>query len=69
MPRLPTHPNLEQLRHQAKELLRAANAGEPGAVDAGAATDEVGLSPDDPKPASPEVAALLRDRIDLQSDR
>jgi ankyrin repeat protein len=32
MPRLPAHPNLEQLRHQAKELLRAAKAGEPDAA-------------------------------------
>ena len=28
MPTLPAHPNLDQLRHQAKDLLRAANAGE-----------------------------------------
>jgi len=32
MPTLPAHPNLEQLRRQAKELLRAAEAGEPDAV-------------------------------------
>jgi ankyrin repeat protein len=31
-------------------------------LDAGAATDEMTLSPDDPKPPSPEVAALLRAR-------
>ena len=32
MPTLPAHPNLDQLRRQAKELLRAATAGEPDAV-------------------------------------
>jgi ankyrin repeat protein len=28
MPTLPSHPNLDQLRHQARDLLRAARAGE-----------------------------------------
>ena len=28
MPTLPVHPNLDQLRHQAKDLLRAANSGD-----------------------------------------
>jgi Ankyrin repeats (3 copies)/Ankyrin repeat len=32
VPTLPAHPNLEHLRRQAKELLRAAKAGEPDAV-------------------------------------
>ena len=32
MPYLPSRPDLEQLRHQAKDLLRAANAGDPTAV-------------------------------------
>ena len=31
-------------------------------LDAGASTDGIALSPDDPKPPSPEVAALLRTR-------
>ena len=31
-------------------------------LDAGASTDGIALSPDDPKPPSPEVAALLRAR-------
>jgi hypothetical protein len=31
-------------------------------LDAGASTDGIVLSPDDPKPPSPEVAALLRAR-------
>ena len=57
MPRLPADPNLEQL-----ETVRTL-------LDAGAATDEIDLSSDDPKPASPEVSALLRARIDHQSDR
>lgn len=30
---LPPHPDLDQLRHQAKDLLRAAQTGEPGAVE------------------------------------
>ena len=30
--RLPVRPNLDQLRHQAKDLLRALQKGEPGAV-------------------------------------
>jgi ankyrin repeat protein len=38
-------------------------------LDAGAATDELSLSPDDPKPPSPEVAALLRARADRQSSQ
>lgn len=32
MPTLPAHPNLEQLRHQAKDLLRAARRGDPEAI-------------------------------------
>jgi ankyrin repeat protein len=32
MPTLPAHPNLDQLCHQAKELLRAAKAGDPHAL-------------------------------------
>ncbi|MCA1702536.1 MAG: hypothetical protein LC808_04415 [Actinobacteria bacterium] len=32
MPQLPPHPNLEQLRHQARDLLRAAVADDPAAV-------------------------------------
>ena len=32
MPTLPANPNLEQLRRQAKELLRAAKAGDPDAL-------------------------------------
>ena len=32
MATLPAHPHLGQLRHQAKDLLRAAGAGEPAAV-------------------------------------
>lgn len=32
MQTLPAHPNLDQLRHQARELLRAAKAGDPDAV-------------------------------------
>jgi hypothetical protein len=30
-------------------------------IEAGAATNEITLAPDDPKPPSPEVAALLRE--------
>ncbi|MDX6621738.1 MAG: hypothetical protein QOK36_4124, partial [Gaiellales bacterium] len=32
MPTLPAHPNLDQLRHQAKDLLRAANSGDDQAL-------------------------------------
>lgn len=32
MPELPTRPDLDQLRRQAKELLRAARAGDPAAL-------------------------------------
>lgn len=32
MPTLPAHPNLDQLRHQAKDLLRAAKAGDAEAL-------------------------------------
>src|SRR5262245_17303007 len=32
MPSLPTHPDLDQLRRQAKELLCAAQAGDPAAI-------------------------------------
>jgi hypothetical protein len=32
MPDLPVHANLDQLRHQAKDLLRAAKSGDPSAV-------------------------------------
>lgn len=45
MPILPAHPNLEHLRHQAKELLRAAKAGEPEAVRrVGAVSDRLTLT-------------------------
>jgi hypothetical protein len=33
MPTLPAHPNLDQLRHQAKDLLQAAKAGDTRAID------------------------------------
>ena len=32
MPDLPARPDLDQLRHQAKDLLRAAQHGDPGAT-------------------------------------
>jgi ankyrin repeat protein len=32
MPKLPAHPNLEQLRHQAKDLLHAARVGDRDAI-------------------------------------
>jgi hypothetical protein len=37
-------------------------------LDAGASTSGIVLSPDDPKPPSPDVAALLRDRGILEED-
>ena len=33
MPTLPAHPNLDQLRHQAKDLLRRAKAGDADALN------------------------------------
>jgi hypothetical protein len=33
MPTLSAHPNLDQLRHQAKDLLRAAKAGDADALN------------------------------------
>jgi hypothetical protein len=45
MPELPDRPDLDQLRHQARELLRAANNGEPSAVArVRAVSDQVTLS-------------------------
>jgi ankyrin repeat protein len=111
---LPAKPRLDHLRRQARDLLRAAQAGDTKAagriravsdvltlatvdargddggtplhaaaysgsgeqpashphpdwtgtvqalLDAGASARDITLSPDDPKPPSPEVAALLR---------
>ena len=45
MPSLPTHPDLDQLRRQAKELLRAAQAGDAAAIARiGAVSDELTLA-------------------------
>jgi len=33
MPELPSQPNLDYLRHQARRLLREAQAGDPGALE------------------------------------
>ena len=45
MPTLPANPNLDQLRRQAKELVRAARAGDRGALERiGAVSDEVTLA-------------------------
>jgi hypothetical protein len=45
MPTLPAKANLDQLRRQAKELVRGARAGDPGALDRiGAVSDEVTLA-------------------------
>ncbi|MHB1549439.1 MAG: hypothetical protein ACYCX8_11980, partial [Acidimicrobiales bacterium] len=33
MPELPSQPNLDHLRHQARRLLRDAQAGDPGALE------------------------------------
>ena len=46
MPSLPTRPNLEHLKKQAKHLLHDCNAGEAGAVDRmRAANLEAGATP------------------------
>jgi ankyrin repeat protein len=45
MPALPSYPDLDQLRHQAKDLLRAARAGDGAAVARiGAASDRMTLT-------------------------
>jgi ankyrin repeat protein len=45
MPTLPAHPNLDQLRHQAKDLLRAAKSGDQEALsEIGFASDRVTLA-------------------------
>ncbi len=45
MPTLPENPNLDQLRRQAKELVRAARQGDPGALDRiGSVSGEVTLA-------------------------
>jgi ankyrin repeat protein len=45
MPTLPSHPNLDQLRRQAKELLRAAQTGDPDATRRiGSVSDRLTLS-------------------------
>ncbi len=49
--RLPVRPNLDQLKHQAKDLLRAVRAGDPGAR-----ADFVELHPQCPSPADARLA-------------
>jgi hypothetical protein len=45
MPTLPGHPNLDQLRRQAKELVRAARKGDAGALERiGSASGKVTLA-------------------------
>lgn len=45
MPELPDRPDLDQLRRQARELLRAAASGEPdAAARLGAVSERVTLS-------------------------
>jgi len=48
--RFPVRPNLEQLRHQAKDLLRATRQGEPSAI--------AELRKHQPKLTDPEEAKL-----------
>ena len=49
--RLPVRPDLEQLRHQAKDLLRAIRRGEPDAI--------AELQQHHPQPPAPESAKLV----------
>ena len=53
---LPAHPNVRQLKHQAKDLLRAARAGEPAAL---AAFTEFHPEPIDPPSAKLADAHLV----------
>lgn len=48
---LPVRPNIDQLRHQAKDLLRAIHAGEPGAI-----ADLREFHPDAPSPQNVRLA-------------
>lgn len=54
MPTLPAHPNLDQLRHQAKDLLRAANSGD------GEALAQMRLVSDQATLASAQLAVARR---------
>lgn len=54
MPSLPAHPNLDQLRHQAKDLVRAAKAGDQGALE------EIGLLSDRVTLATAQLAVARR---------
>jgi hypothetical protein len=49
--RLPVRPNLEQLKHQAKDLLRAIRAGDPAAI-----ADLEEHHPDQPSPSDVKLA-------------
>src|SRR5262245_19361305 len=49
--RLPVHPDLVQLRHQAKDLLRAMRAGDPEAL-----ADLQQFHPQPPEPARAKLA-------------
>jgi hypothetical protein len=49
--RLPVHPDLDQLRHQAKDLLRAMRAGDPDAV-----AELAACHPRPPVPAAAKLA-------------
>src|SRR6476659_3450660 len=53
----PVRPNLEQLKHQAKDLLRAIKQGDPSAL--------ADLQKHHPKPVKPETAKLADAQIAL----
>lgn len=53
----PVRPNLEQLRHQAKDLLRAVRNGDPAAI--------ADLQENHPAPVSPETAKLADAQLAL----
>ena len=57
---LPVRPNLEQLRHQAKELLRAIRAGDQDALADFQKHHPRDLSPDDAKLADAQLALARR---------
>ena len=64
---LPPHPNVRQLKHQAKDLLRAARAGEPAAL---AAFAEFHPEPIDPPSAkSPTHTSCWPETIRRQAGR
>jgi hypothetical protein len=67
MSTLPDHPNLEQLRHQAKDLLRAAKAGTEPLVDLTLAGAQLAVARDHGFVSWPRLTAEIRRRTVFDS--